>query len=109
MDAEQEALAVTRVRSWLRTGRARDIRRRARLSQADVARALGTSAAQVNRWERGKAVPVRESALRLARLYGELERVIAAEEAAGAVASQVERGVIEVAAGAVTVDTADWG
>lgn len=78
--AAEEALALTRVRAWLRSGKARAVRKRARLSQADVARVLGTDTAQVSRWETGTAVPVRDSALRLARLYGDLEKIIAEEE-----------------------------
>lgn len=35
MDAAEEALAVVRVRSWLRSGRAREVRKRAGLSQSD--------------------------------------------------------------------------
>lgn len=107
MDAAEEALTVARVRAWLRSGRAREIRERAGLSQADVARAVGTDNAQMSRWETGKAVPYRKSVLKLAELYDRLERQ-AVQEAADAVARQAERGVIQVAPGAVTVHTEDW-
>lgn len=73
MDEEAEALDLVRVRAWLRSGEARAIRKRAGLSQADVARVVGTDAPQVSRWETGKSVPRRGSALKLARLLAELD------------------------------------
>lgn len=76
MDATEEALAVVRVRTWLISGRARDIRKRAGLSQADVGRAIGTDGPQISRWESGKAVPYFDSALRLARLLDGLEEIM---------------------------------
>lgn len=85
MDAADEALAVTRVRSWLRTGRARAIRKRAGLSQADVGLAIGTDGPQISRWESGLYAPARGSALKLAILYEQLEEIIREEEAAMAV------------------------
>jgi transcriptional regulator with XRE-family HTH domain len=80
MDAAEEALTIARVRSWLRSGRAREIRKRAGLSQSDVGGAVGTDHAQVSRWEGGKSAPVRGSVLRLAALYEELERLAETEE-----------------------------
>jgi transcriptional regulator with XRE-family HTH domain len=85
MDAAEESLAVARVRSWLRTGRARAIRKRAGLSQADVAKAVGTDHPQVSRWESGLYAPVRGTALRLALLYDGLEEIAREEAAAGRV------------------------
>lgn len=73
---------MARVRSWLRTGRARAIRERARLSQADAGTAIGTDGPQVSRWESGKSVPRRESALKLARLLNGLDEIIRDEEGA---------------------------
>ena len=70
-----EAVTVAQVRADLRTGRARTIRERAQLSQADIARALGTDAPTVSRWETGKCPPRRDFAVRLARLLWELEKV----------------------------------
>lgn len=80
MDAADEALTVARVRALLRSGRARTIRERARLSQAEVARAVGTDGPQISRWEAGKAAPQREAALRLAKLLDGLEEIIRDEE-----------------------------
>lgn len=85
MDATEEALAVVRVRTWLLSGRARDIRKRAGLSQADVGRAIGTDGPQMSRWEAGKAVPYFDSALRLARFLDGLEEIMRdGQEAAAA-------------------------
>jgi len=101
MNAEQEAVTVAQVRSWLRSGRARAIRQRAGISQAEVARAVGTDHAQISRWESGVYAPARGSALKLGRLYDRLERLAAVADAA---ASQPDRGVIVVAPGATTAD-----
>lgn len=84
MDAVEEALAVRRVRSYLRDGKGRAVRVRAGMSQADVARAVGTDIGQVSRWESGKHAPSYAFALRLARLYDELEKIVAEEEGAPA-------------------------
>lgn len=80
MDAAGEAIAIAQVRSWLVTGRAREIRERARLSQAEVARAVGTDGPQVSRWEAGKGTPRdRGQVLRLAMLLRELDGISRAE------------------------------
>ena len=75
MDPAEEAIAIARVRSWLRTGRARTIRERARLSQAEVGAAIGTDGPQMSRWEAGKAEPRRGSALKLAVLLDRLDEI----------------------------------
>jgi transcriptional regulator with XRE-family HTH domain len=75
MNAIDEALAVAQMRADLRSGRARAIRERARLSQADVARALGTDAPTVSRWESGQCPPRRKYALALAQLLWELDQL----------------------------------
>lgn len=75
MNAVDEALTVAQVRADLRSGRARAIRERAKLSQADVARALGTDAPTVSRWETGQCPPRRKYALELARLLWELDKL----------------------------------
>ena len=76
MDAAQEALTVARMRSWLRTGRARSVRERAGMSQADVGLAVGSDRAQISRWETGLYSPTRRSALKLARLYDGMDEII---------------------------------
>ena len=45
-------------------------RKRANLTQADVARALGVTPQAVSQWERGEAVPEHDKLVPLAKLYG---------------------------------------
>jgi DNA-binding transcriptional regulator YiaG len=66
-----DVLALAHVRELAATGRAREIRESARLSQADLAEQLGTTAASVCRWESGRRIP-RQVALAYARLLAEL-------------------------------------
>jgi transcriptional regulator with XRE-family HTH domain len=84
MTPAEEALTVVRVRSWLRSGRARAIRQRAGMSQADAGLAVGTDHAQISRWESGTSVPARDSTLKLACLYDQLEKIIRDENATAA-------------------------
>jgi transcriptional regulator with XRE-family HTH domain len=69
-----EVLAVAQLRADLATGRARAIRERARLSQAEVALALGVEQPTVARWEGGR-MPRRELAARYAEFLGQLDRM----------------------------------
>jgi transcriptional regulator with XRE-family HTH domain len=80
MTPAEEALTVVRVRSWLRSGRARAIRQQAGMSQADAGLAVGTDHAQISRWESRTSVPARDSTLKLASLYDALEEIIRDEE-----------------------------
>lgn len=75
MNAVDEALAVAQVRADLRAGRARATRERAGLSQAEVARAVGTDAPTVSRWETGQHPPRRDFALKLAQFLWELDKL----------------------------------
>jgi transcriptional regulator with XRE-family HTH domain len=84
MTPAEEEIAVARVRSWLRSGQARAIRRKTGMSQADVARAIGADMSRISRWESGACAPHRDSALKLARLYDGLEEIIRDEETAEA-------------------------
>lgn len=104
MDAADEVLALARVRSWLRSGRAREVRERAGVSQADIARAAGTNGPQVSRWESGFAVPHREMALRLAVLYEGLEEIIAEEVAAAGRREALAAGRLPTTLGPVGLD-----
>ena len=65
--------------SWLRgitfSGKARQIRECARLSQADVARSVGADQSTVARWERGERVPRGAPALKYALLLDRLQSV----------------------------------
>jgi transcriptional regulator with XRE-family HTH domain len=80
MDAMQEGLTVARVKSWLRSGRARAIRERAGMSQAEAAKMIGTDHWQISRWEGRKSVPDIRTLLKLAEMYDGLEEIIRAEE-----------------------------
>lgn len=78
MDATDEALVVAQVRADLLSGRVREIRKRAKLSQADMARALGTDGPTVSRWETGQSRPRRHHAVKLAGLIWKLDQLAAA-------------------------------
>jgi transcriptional regulator with XRE-family HTH domain len=54
---------------WARTIRA--VRRKLRLSQAELAEKLETSAMAISRWERGKFEPSADAYLRLGKLMGD--------------------------------------
>jgi len=57
---------------WLRTGEARRIRERARLSAAALARDIDVTPGAVNKWELGLRLPQGANALRYARLLRRL-------------------------------------
>jgi len=67
-------LALQTARRFLETGRAKEIRETARLSQAEVAEALGVRQCSISFWESGRHVPRRETALRYHRLMRAIER-----------------------------------
>lgn len=73
-DHARAALALSRARRWCETGLALAIRREARLTQQEVARAVGTTSVSVCRWESGARRP---TGLEGAR-YGELLMRLAA-------------------------------
>lgn len=68
---------LSRVRQLAASGAARSIRVAARLSQSDVARAVGVSVPAVCRWESGARCPRGSAAVRYGRLLARLleERV----------------------------------
>lgn len=74
MTAMSEILAVAQLRADLASGRAREIRLRVGLSQADIALALGVDQPTVARWERG-CRPRRDHAARYAELLRQLDRM----------------------------------
>lgn len=57
-------------------------RQQARLSQADVAKAAGVTAATISNLERGIHRPRPETARRLERLFGQILTFVAEEETA---------------------------
>jgi DNA-binding transcriptional regulator YiaG len=52
-----DALDLARIRQAVASGQAREVRRRARLSQAEVAKAIGSSREAVAAWEGGRRLP----------------------------------------------------
>lgn len=74
MTAMAEVLAIAQLRADVRSGRARAIRERAHLSQADVARAVGVDQPTVARWEAGR-FPRREHSVRYAELLSHLDQI----------------------------------
>ncbi|MHB1539280.1 MAG: helix-turn-helix domain-containing protein [Solirubrobacteraceae bacterium] len=69
----EQALALAQGRIAASSGHARAVRLAAGLSLYDVARAIGTSAASVSRWESGVCLPRGELAVR----YGGLVTALA--------------------------------
>jgi DNA-binding transcriptional regulator YiaG len=70
--ATKEALLLSRVRALAASGEAREIRRRAKLTQAEVGDACRVADATISRWEKGLRAPRGQAALRYARLLVEL-------------------------------------
>lgn len=73
--AEQRVLAVAQVRADAASGRAREIRERARLSQQEVADALRVHWTTVAHWEAGRRVPRGDVAARYAELLWQLDKM----------------------------------
>jgi DNA-binding transcriptional regulator YiaG len=73
--AETAVLAIAQVRADAASGRARTIRQRARLSQADVGRALGVHFTTVAAWESGRRVPRGAAATRYAEFLWRLDQM----------------------------------
>ena len=69
----KEVTDVATVRRLAAEGALRATRERARLSQADVARAVSVTPAAVSRWEAGVRRPRGEAAKRLAALMRALD------------------------------------
>jgi DNA-binding transcriptional regulator YiaG len=65
---------LARARAMTTTGEARSVRKRSRLSLADVGRTVGVDTSTVGRWERGERVPRGDAAWRYADLLDRLAR-----------------------------------
>lgn len=73
MNAIDEAVILARLRADMASGRAREVRVAARLSQADVAAAVGVDQTAIANWEAGRKKPRRgEAAIRYAELLRKL-------------------------------------
>lgn len=68
--------ATSTVRLWCRDGHAKLIRETARLSAAEVASCVPTSAATVSRWERGERAPSGKLAVRYYDVLRQIEDVL---------------------------------
>ncbi len=74
--AQNEVLAIAQLRADLASGRAREIRERARLSQSEAGRAIGVHWTTVAGWESGRRVPRGgATAARYAELLWRLDRM----------------------------------
>lgn len=69
----ETALRLSYVRELAKSGRARELRRRARLSLAEVGAVTGVDQASVWRWETGRRTPQGAPALRYETLLRSLE------------------------------------
>jgi DNA-binding transcriptional regulator YiaG len=67
-------LDLVEVRALARSGRAKEIRVASALSLAEIARAIGTTAATIHRWENAARKPYGELALRYGALLDALAR-----------------------------------
>jgi transcriptional regulator with XRE-family HTH domain len=67
-------MTIAQARADLASGAARDTRRAARLSQAEVAAELGVARSAVGHWESGRSIPSAEHALAYGRLLRQLAR-----------------------------------
>lgn len=67
---------VARGRRAVVEGRLRRVREAAGLTQADIARAVGTTASAVSRWEAGRRRPRADAAERLGRILARIERAL---------------------------------
>ena len=66
------ALLLAEARKQVRSGEARELRLRARLSLAELANEIGVNASTLLRWEGGRRQPSGVPAVRYARLLREL-------------------------------------
>lgn len=73
-----DVLELSRVRDAVLSGRAIELRETARLTQGEIARAIGVSPAAVSRWEAGERSPRGEPARRYGALLDALEMARAA-------------------------------
>jgi len=71
-----DAVELAQVREMVRSGRARTIRERAALSQAEIAAELGVHETTVSHWELGVRSPSSALASRYGRLLRKLAEVV---------------------------------
>lgn len=71
--ATVDLLMRSEARHAIASGRLREVRERARLSQSELASAIGVTPACVSRWEAGQRLPRGDAAERLAAELRRLE------------------------------------
>ena len=81
--AQNEVLAIAQVRADMASGQARIIRERARLSQSEMARAIGVHWTTVAHWESGRRVPRGPTAARYAEMLGQLDKMTRNDDRTG--------------------------
>ncbi len=74
MSAVDDALAVAQMRGDVLSGRARAIRERGHLTQAEVGRAVRATQSAVAQWEAGRRLPRGRLAVRYAAFLWELDQ-----------------------------------
>lgn len=70
---QQQADGLSDLHSDVQSGRAREIRERSGLTQADIAACIGVTRAAVSLWEAGTRMPSGAAATRYARFLAVLE------------------------------------
>jgi DNA-binding transcriptional regulator YiaG len=74
--AVDDAVTLARLRELVASGRAREIRERARLSQAEVGAAVGVHQPTVHKWETGRTMPRGQAAVAYVGLLDKLSQVV---------------------------------
>jgi len=71
-----EAVEIARVREMARSGCAKAIRQRARVSRSEIARSIEVDPSTIRRWEEGLRVPQGAAAIRYGALLRELAELV---------------------------------
>lgn len=74
MTAVEEVFALAQMRADVLSGRARELRELAHLTQAEVARAVRVTQSAVAQWEAGRRLPRGKPAARYADFLWQLDR-----------------------------------
>jgi DNA-binding XRE family transcriptional regulator len=88
MLATDDLLLIANVRAAISKGKTGEIRRRAGLTQDEVASVVGVTASCVSHWEAGRRLPRGKVARRYGRLLAALEEGIPEKREAGQPASE---------------------
>jgi transcriptional regulator with XRE-family HTH domain len=73
---KHDVLDITRGRSLAASGQARSIRKQAKVSQSEVASAIGVTASALSHYEAGRRVPTGKVAIRLCHVLDELREQV---------------------------------